>query len=200
LNTESIIRAFQLSHPKPYDGASLARVSHLKHDALRKAAVLVGFVERNNQTNILFTKRANHLKHHPGQISFPGGKFEPEDQSLFVTAIRETHEEIGISQDYIQTFGSLPELTTISGFSVTPVLAKISSDFQLNIDRNEVSTVFEVPVQYLFNRNNLKMNDFVVNNTLQRLFFFPYAQHLIWGVTAQIIDAIQRQFLNLSLK
>ncbi len=195
-NLENIISRFQLSKPQSYDAHSLKHVFHSNNSNFRKAAVLVGFIERNNRCYILFTKRAAHLKHHPGQISFPGGKFEHYDQNLFSTAIRETYEEIGIPHKNIEIFGSLPELITTSGFQVTPVLAKISASFPLVIDKNEVCEVFEIPAEYLFDRRNMKSNMFKVHGHFRKLFFLPYNNHLIWGVTGQIIDILQRQFQN----
>ncbi|MDC0610708.1 CoA pyrophosphatase [Vibrio sp.] len=198
LSIEEIMCSFQLSEPQPYDETSLIRVSHLTSSKLRQAAVLIGFVERNNEAHVLFTKRALHLKHHPGQVSFPGGKFEQHDGAVIRTALRETEEEVGVTSDKIHVFGTLPTLTTISGFAVTPVLAKLDDTFSVTIDTNEVSDVFEVPGSYLFDRQNLLVKELVVRSQQHRLFFLPYKEHLIWGVTGQIIDALQRQFLNLT--
>ncbi|WP_155488197.1 NUDIX hydrolase, partial [Vibrio harveyi] len=84
---------------------SLGRLAHLESLKLREAAVLIGFVERDQGLQVILTKRAEHLKHHPGQISFPGGKFEDDDQVLVNTALREAEEEIGIHQTDIRVFG-----------------------------------------------------------------------------------------------
>lgn len=191
---ENIISRFQLSKPQPYDVHALKHVSHSERKVLRKAAVLIGFIERDHRCSVLFTKRAIHLRHHPGQVSFPGGKFESDDGSLFSTAIRETYEEIGIAPQDIEIFGTLPELITTSGFEVTPVLAKISPSFSLTIDKNEVGDVFEIPTEYLFNHHNMFIEQFKVNGHSRKLFCLPYHNHLIWGVTGQIIDILQRQF------
>ncbi|MCE0492448.1 CoA pyrophosphatase [Vibrio salinus] len=198
MNTEQIITHFQLTKTQPYERTSLRSGNNVRNRKLYKAAVLIGFIDRNNRSYILFTKRADHLRHHPGQVCFPGGKFEDDDHELSATALRETYEEIGITPENITIFGFLPELTTGSGFSVTPVLAKLSSSFQLNIDRNEVSDVFEVPVDYVLNRHNLQIKKFRVNNSFRHVFMLPYYHYLIWGATGQIIDSLQRQLLNLT--
>lgn len=194
---ENIIRRFQLLEPPSYDIKSLKPISQRPDGALRKAAVLVGFIERETGCSILFTKRADHLKHHPGQISFPGGRYEEYDESLYATALRETDEEIGISPHYVDIFGTLPELVTTSGYLVTPVLAKITPSFSLNVDTNEVQDVFEIPAEYLLNRKNLTVDQFSVNGHSRKIFLLPYRRHLIWGVTGQIIDILQRQFSGL---
>lgn len=191
---ENIISRFQLSEPQSYDVHSLKHVSHPESKVLRKAAVLVGFIERNHGCSVLFTKRATHLRHHPGQVSFPGGKFELHDETLFSTAVRETYEEIGITPENIEILGTLPELITTSSFVVTPVLAKISPSFSLTIDNNEVSDVFEIPAEYLFNRHNMFIEQFKIKGHSRKIFCLPYQNHLIWGVTGQIIDILQKQF------
>ncbi|PMH46579.1 coenzyme A pyrophosphatase [Vibrio sp. 10N.286.49.B3] len=193
VDKETFVQRFQLHAPLGYHPESILRVSHLKPLDLRKAAVLIGLVERESGLNVILTKRSNHLRHHPGQISFPGGKLEPDDHSLQTAAIRETYEEIGIPADKIKVFGHLPPLSTISRFSVTPILAFIDHDYSLKLDTNEVETVFEVPLSFLFNQSNLYSQHFIVKNTPHRLFAIPYQGHFIWGVTAQIIQALQVQ-------
>ncbi|MEF1292176.1 NUDIX hydrolase, partial [Vibrio sp. M260118] len=145
LDKKQLIQQFQMHQTVDYHHGALNRVAHLKQDKLRKASVLIGFIERENGINVLFTRRAKHLKHHPGQVSFPGGKFETSDLTLAETAIRETYEEVGIDRDKIDIFGQMPELVTISQFTVTPFLAFISPDYQTRIDKNEVDEAFEVP-------------------------------------------------------
>ncbi len=96
---------------------------------LRSAAVLIALIEPENEADglqVLLTKRASHLKHHPSQVSFPGGKVEKEDKSLIDTALREAFEEIGLSADAITVAGQLPAYETISGFNVTPVIAIVA--------------------------------------------------------------------------
>lgn len=143
ISKAELIRGFQLITPVGYHAESLHRVAHLKSLSLRKASVLIGFVERPTGLNVVLTKRAAHLKHHPGQISFPGGKYEESDGTLYQTAMRETREEIGIQEDQIEILGQLPELVTVSKFAVTPVLAFISPDYKTLIDANEVEEVLK---------------------------------------------------------
>ncbi|ASA54542.1 CoA pyrophosphatase [Vibrio gazogenes] len=193
LTRTTILRDFQLRQPSDYALESLSRTKHLSGQKLRKAAVLVAFVERPTGLNVIFTKRAAHLKHHPSQVSFPGGKCERWDSSVYATAIREAHEEIGLTQHQVELIGSLPELKTVSYFSVTPVVAFASPDYQATIDPNEVEEVFEVPADYLLHPRNLHHTTFILKNARHRVFAIPYQQHFIWGVTAQIVHALQKQ-------
>ncbi|EPG0609973.1 CoA pyrophosphatase [Vibrio fluvialis] len=192
ISKAELIRGFQLITPVGYHAESLHRVAHLKSLSLRKASVLIGFVERPAGLNVVLTKRAAHLKHHPGQISFPGGKYEESDGTLYQTAMRETREEIGIQEDQIEILGQLPELVTVSKFAVTPVLAFISPDYKTLIDANEVEEVFEVPADFLLDRRQLFSNTFQIKNSLHRVFAIPYKHHFIWGMTAQIIQSLQK--------
>lgn len=196
LNKTNLIQTFTLKQPVPYHFESLKRVAHLNGEALRKASVLIGFVERPSGIHVLLTKRAMHLKHHPGQVSFPGGKHEESDRSIIETAIREANEEVGIGTSQIEVFGTLPELNTISRFSVTPTLAFIDPGYQLKVDKNEVEEAFEVPIKVIFDSKNLISQTFSVNNERHRVFCIAYENHYIWGMTAQIIHAMQKHLFH----
>ncbi|ENS5607072.1 CoA pyrophosphatase [Vibrio mimicus] len=196
ISRNEFIQQFQLNLPAAYHQESLLRVAHLTPDSLRKASVLIGVVERQQGLQVILTKRAAHLRHHPGQISFPGGKYEESDHSLQQTAKREAREEIGISEEKIHIVGQLPELVTVSQFAVTPILAFVESDYQIQLDHNEVDEVFEVPISFLLDRKKLYTGTFQLKNHRHRVFAIPYKQHFIWGMTAQIIQSLQKQFMN----
>jgi 8-oxo-dGTP pyrophosphatase MutT (NUDIX family) len=190
---EAILQQFSLKLPGEYTQESRQRVTHLDSNSLRNAAVLIGFVQRQNEIGVIFTQRAKHLRHHPGQVSFPGGKQEITDTSIYATALRETEEEIGIEHQKIEVIGQLPSLMTITGFSVTPVVAFISEDYQLAIDANEVADVFEVPLNFLLSRHNLITQRFSIKQRPHNVLAIPFGQRLIWGATAQIIHLLQQQ-------
>ncbi len=196
IDKTKLLQNFQLQLPTGYHQESLARFNFLKGKPLRDAAVLIGFVERPEGLQVILTKRAEHLRHHPGQISFPGGKFEPEDIQLVNTALRETKEEVGIDTSCIRVFGQLPKLPTISRFNVTPFLAFISPDYTTRIDPNEVEYVFEVPANHILNPNKLYSTKFEIKQTSHRVFAIPYRQHFIWGMTAQIIESMQKHITS----
>ena len=196
LNKNQIIQNFQLQQTVDYHQETMKRVAHIPRRSLRKASVLIGFVERGTGLNIIFTRRAQHLKHHPGQISFPGGKYEDSDNSLLQTALRETYEEVGIHEREITIFGQMPELITISHFKVTPFLAFVAPNYNTNIDLNEVDEVFEVPASVVLDRHQLHSERFRVRNHSHRVFGLSYENYFIWGMTAQIIHALQNHIIH----
>lgn len=193
MNRQHFLQQFQLKPTVGYHPESIKRLSHLNDSKLRKAAVVVGLVDRKEGLHVIFTKRAKHLKHHPGQISFPGGKFEPSDPSLHFTALRELEEEVGILSSQVKIIGELPELPTISLFSVTPIIAMIDPGYEAVIDKNEVESLFEVPASHLLNSDHLYSHTVKFNQYKHRVFAMPFQQHLIWGMTAQIIQSLQQQ-------
>jgi len=158
---------------------------------LKKAAVLMPLIQRDNGLHMIFTQRAFHLRHHPGQVSFPGGRYELSDQSLAVTALRETHEEIGIEQGNIQLVGSLPSLTTNSGYHVTPFIGFVNNKEQVIIDRSEVKACFEVPFAFVLDSNNFSKQHLVANKQRHFTYCCAYQNHLIWGATAQMLINLQ---------
>ena len=161
----------------------------------RPAAVLIASQFIDGELQILFTKRAEHLVHHAGQISFPGGKYEQSDSDITFTALREAEEEIGLATDNVSVIGKLPEFKTISGFEVTPILAKIETpvdiDTQLNIDQNEVAEVFQVPLSYLMDEKNLLVQYVSRNGIEAPVYFIPYKDRYIWGATAGILAMLR---------
>ncbi|MFT6984356.1 MAG: 8-oxo-dGTP pyrophosphatase MutT (NUDIX family) [Psychromonas sp.] len=164
----------------------------INNHSLKKAAVLIPFVKRANGLNIIFTERALHLRHHPGQISFPGGKQEQGDSSLKQTALRETEEEIGILQDQIAIFGTLPKLPTVSGFVVYPYLGFVQSNHTLQIDEQEVKSIFEVPLTFVLNKKNYYLQHLTANKKRHFTYCIPYQNRMIWGATAQMLYNLQR--------
>ena len=148
-------------------------------------------IDRQNGLNILFTERALHLRHHPGQISFPGGRYEQSDDSLQQTALRETQEEVGILRSQVSIFGSLPNLPTISGFVVSPFLGFVDRDHNILIDQQEVRSIFEVPLSYLLDPNNFYKQHLFANKKRHFTYCIPYQNRLIWGATAQMLKNLQ---------
>lgn len=142
--------------------------------------------------NIILTKRATHLKHHPGEISFPGGRFEQGDRDLGATATRETHEEIGILPDNVEILGELPKQKTISGYLVTPFVGHIKERFELVIDENEVDSAFEVPLDFVLNPDNHQRVKQVFAEQVFYFYEIQYKQHKIWGATARMLVNLSR--------
>lgn len=178
---------FNLQNTKP-----LTRF--VANSTTQNAAVLVPVIKRPTGLTILFTQRAKHMRHHPGQISFPGGKEDPDDNSLTFTALRETFEEVGIDKNKITTLGWLPIFQTISNFSLHPLVGLIEDISYLTLNPEEVDNAFEVPLEYFINRKNHHIIKPSMNNIKHSVHFMPYQGKLIWGATAAIIDQLILHF------
>jgi len=153
------------------------------------ASVLIPLVrnKKNGHWDIILTRRAKHLKHHPGEISFPGGRFETSDLDLQTTAIRETQEEIGIQKDQINIIGRLPQQNTISQYRVTPYVGIIDQNYKINIDRNEVDEVFLIPLVFALNRANQEKVTQINNKQSYSYYVIKYNKYNIWGATARML-------------
>ena len=159
----------------------------VRTENLIEAAVLIPIVERNNGLKVILTKRSNNLKQHPGQVSFPGGKSEKTDKSLVATALRETREEIGINNKNVEILGQLSKHVTITGFKITPFIGKIRTGFSTKIQTSEVSEIFEVPLSYLSNPKNFRVESVKWKGKKRFFYSIPYGPYYIWGATARIL-------------
>ncbi len=155
--------------------------------ALTPAAVLIGLVDRPDGLTILFTQRTDHLLHHPGQISFPGGHMDASDKTPEQTALRETEEEVGLDRRHVETIGRLSEYVTRTGFSITPVVALVQPPFDLNPDPHEVDDVFEVPLDFFLDPANHKRHSREINGKIKEFHAMPYGDYYIWGATAGML-------------
>lgn len=122
------------------------KVSLPENRILRPAAVLVPFLITPAGMQIILTKRASALKHHPGQIAFPGGKVDPTDPTIESAALREAREEIGLPEENVEVLGNLPSHETVTGFTVNPILGRIRAEFVAKPEPGEVDEVFAVPL------------------------------------------------------
>jgi len=153
----------------------------------RPAAVLVPLVDRGDELNVLFTYRAADLEHHAGQISFPGGRLEPDDADAVSGALRETEEEIGLDRRYIEVLGRLPDHIVISGFQVTPVVGLVSPGFTLCIDPTEVAGTFEAPLRHLLDPGTQAPRLLRIGDEELTAYDLPWQEHTIWGATAGML-------------
>lgn len=157
------------------------------HDEFRPAAVLIPLFWKQDEVHILLTKRSEKLKHHAGQISFPGGGFDESDITIRQAAIRETHEEIGIQNQYIDVVGYLDDVETISGFYVTPFVAILKEGFSIDANEDEVAEVFSIPLSYFQEESNCESKTAIFKGKEVQYYVYPHEKHVIWGVTAEII-------------
>lgn len=157
-----------------------------------RAAVLVPLVERPAGLQVLLTQRASHLKNHPGQISFPGGRIESADAGPWEAALRETQEEIGLEPQFVTRAGYLQDHLVISGFRVTPAVGFVHPGFRLRLDETEVENVFEVPLEFVLDqRNHLPRDRSIAGHTIVT-HEIPYEGRQIWGATASMLITFAR--------
>ena len=152
-----------------------------------KAAVLIPLLLKEDGLWVLLTQRTNHLRDHAGQISFPGGRMDPEDQSPTDTALRESEEEIGLDRNRVEIIGHLPEYLTVSGYSVTPVVGLVQAQAEYVLDEFEVADVFEVPLSFLLDPANHQVRLWQSEQGGRRFYSMPYENRFIWGATAGML-------------
>jgi 8-oxo-dGTP pyrophosphatase MutT (NUDIX family) len=160
---------------------------------LTAAAVLVGLVKHGAELAVLLTQRTDHLHHHGGQISFPGGRVEAHDVSPVETALRETEEEIGLDRCHVEIVGFLDLYQTVTGFLVTPVVSFIEPDFELQPDPFEVAEVFEVPLDFILDPRNQERRSIQYQGRDRYFYVIPYQNRYIWGATAAMLVGFARR-------
>ena len=158
-----------------------------------RAAVIVPLFNKEESCHILFTKRTEEVKHHKGQISFPGGAFDEEDGDLRKTALRETFEEIGLKEKDVRIIGTLDDIVTSTKFVVTPFVGYFSYPYPFRLSQREIDELIEVPLSFLFDPECFSARESVEGEPREVVFTYQYGKHAIWGATARIL----KQFLGL---
>ena len=141
---------------------------------------------------VVFTLRRDDLVRHAGQVSFPGGRTDHGDAGAIGTALRESHEEVGLDPDAAEPLGFLDCLETISGFCVTPVVARMTGDAVLTPEPGEVAKIFEVPLAFLLEPANQKRHFRMMGEVRRDYWAIPYAERYIWGATAAMLMMFDR--------
>jgi len=154
---------------------------------LREAAVLVPIIERDHDLTVLLTRRADHMQSHAGQVAFPGGKVDDKDAGPVATALRETHEEIGVHERHIEPIGLLDRYETGTGFTIQPVVGFVHAEVELNLDPGEVAEAFEVPFDFLMDPSNHKLEEMFWRGKMRSFYEMPYNGQRIWGATAAML-------------
>lgn len=162
-------------------------ITQARAQNLRPAAVLVPLLNTQSGLQVLLTKRSSKLKHHPGQVSFPGGKHEQTDKNLQNTATREAQEEVGINPNHVTILGQLPNHHTVTSFLVTPFVGLIENDFTPVLDKNEVEEAFCVPFAFLADLRNYSIQYRYWRNERRSYYTIPYGPFYIWGATARML-------------
>ena len=170
------------------------------------AAVLVALVQRpptsgDDGLHVLLTLRTEHLRDHAGQISFPGGRCEPQDAGPEATALREAEEEVGLPHAQVEVIGQLPSYTTVTSFVVTPVVALVQAPYALALDSFEVAEAFEVPLAWLMNPAHHRRHIFTYEGDQRHFLSMPWTglradgqphEYFIWGATAAMLRNLYR--------
>lgn len=167
-----------------------------------EAAVLVGLVPREDGLQVLLTRRTDSLRHHAGQVSFPGGRVEADDVDSVAAALREAHEEIGLGASLVAPMGYLDPMITITGFRVLPVVARVDPGYVAMPDPNEVAEVFEVDLDFLLAPDSLRTIGMDYRGRVRHVLEFERAprvpQHRIWGVTATILFNLRERLARIA--
>jgi 8-oxo-dGTP pyrophosphatase MutT (NUDIX family) len=160
---------------------------------LRPAGVLVPIEMCGDVPHVILTKRASHLKHHPGQIAFPGGKQDDNDADVIAAALREADEEIGLPVQNVEVLGTLPTHETVTSFTITPVLGRIRADFDVRPEPGEVEEVFRVPLAHVTNSARFSIQSRRWQGQRRHYFTVPFGPYYIWGATARILRGLAEQ-------
>lgn len=184
----------RLSRPTPSSAQGLSDGFRLpgREGRVRPAAVLIPIVNRVEGLTVLLTLRSDTLPDHAGQISFPGGRVEPEDASVDAAALREAFEEIALPPARVSVLGRLPTYETVTGFTVTPVVGWVEPPIDLVPDPVEVADVFEVPLAFLLDPDNQQRHFRMLGEIRRDYFAIPYAERYIWGATAAMLVILDR--------
>ncbi|MEN8658970.1 CoA pyrophosphatase [Marivita sp.] len=157
---------------------------------LRPAGVLVPVMKGSFGAEVLLTKRSSRLKHHPGQIAFPGGKQDDGDADVIAAALREAEEEVGLPRTHVEVLGTLPTHETVTGFLVTPVVGWIETDFDVVPEPGEVAEVFRVPLAHVTGSECFTVQSRRWRGTRRHFYTVPFGPYYIWGATARILRGL----------
>lgn len=157
---------------------------------LRPAAVLVALADGTMGPELVLTKRSSALRHHPGQIAFPGGKQDPGDPSSEATALREAHEEIGLDPAQVELIGRMPTHETVTGFAITPIIARINGPFTPIPETGEVEEVFRVPFTHVADPARFRIERRIWQGQWRAYYTVPWGPYYIWGATARILRGL----------
>ncbi|SFP88943.1 CoA pyrophosphatase [Sphingomonas rubra] len=172
-------------------GGDLAELVDRPADDMMAAAVLIAVTDRP-EPGVILTQRTDTLRHHPGQIAFPGGRVEPGEDAV-AAALREAEEEIALPPAAVEIVGPVDRYRTVTGFDVVPVIGVVPPDLTLVPAEAEVASVFEVPLAFVLNAGNHRAGSGYWRGAERRFVEIPWQERRIWGATAAIIVNLSRR-------
>jgi len=188
---ELIVERLRGPAPEPEQN-DLHMIALREGTAVTEAAVLVPLVNRPAGVQVLLTQRTEHLRDHGGQVSFPGGRVEPDDLHREATALRETTEEIGLPANRVTLLGRLPDYEIPSGFRITPVIGWVEPPFTLQPDAFEVADIFEAPLAHFLDAANYQRREYHFRGRHRHYLAIPWEGRYIWGATAGMLYSLCR--------
>jgi 8-oxo-dGTP pyrophosphatase MutT (NUDIX family) len=159
-------------------------------EGLRSAGVLVPLRARGDEVSVVLARRTEQVPHHKGQICFPGGSRDPGDAHLLETALREAEEELGIRRGDVEILGAMDPVITVTGFFIQPFVAKVSATAEFRLDEFEMAEVFEAPLPIFGEFDRYRYAESTFRGVRNRIYFFDYGPHTIWGATAMILHRL----------
>ncbi len=187
LHPDVPVEMHDMARPAPRSDDDLNRHLGATFDEMgtpRAAAVLVPVIMREAGLSVLLTRRTEEMPSHPGQVAFPGGKIDPDDDGPVAAALRETEEETGLERRFVEPCGFLDAYQTRTGFRVCPVVALVTPGFSLQAEAGEVAEIFEVPLNFLMDPANHQREGREWQGKKRWFYAMPYGRHYIWGATA----------------
>ena len=173
-------------------GAVSPELQRRLNQPVARAAVLIGLQEQSGEWSVVMTQRAEHLQNHPGQVAFPGGRIEVADPSIAAAALREAHEEIGLTPADVEVVAQIDDHITGTGFVVTPIVGFVAAEFVPVANANEVAAVFNVPLRAILDESLLKPVERDRFGTRFINYELQHQQHLIWGATAAMLATLRK--------
>lgn len=163
---------------------------------LHDAAVLIPLTCRDGEFTTLFTHRSEELEQHSGEVSFPGGRVEGEDNTLVETALREAYEEVGLQPSDVEVFGALTEMPTVTGYQVTAFVGEFPDPYELIPSPDEIASIFTAPLRELTDPAIHRVETREFNDREFPVHFYEYDDYTIWGATGWLLQTLL-DFLNL---
>jgi len=194
---DAIARQLSVCLDTAPDGRDRPQMKNGRDDD-RLAAILVPLIWRDSDWQILMTKRAAHLSHHAGQISFPGGALDASDKGLIDTALREAHEEISLAPPSVRVMGTLLPVRSPAGFIVQPIVGIIGGDIfnELQPDPAEVDSIFTLPLAHIGQPDNFSLVPRQTNGRDNSYWVVSHPEHYIWGLSARVLNDLRQRLYH----